>query len=196
MRFIIDDMTLVNDALTDDDTMRGAKDLCVRSMHLMADGTLDQFEEIVHPEACNRESKDEPPETRGRGPEAFYATALWLRGAFDELAFEIHDVVAEGDLVVVHNTMSGRHTGVFTIYGPNGEVTQAMPPTGQAVRHDADALDAGQGRQGDRALGQPRRPGHGDAAGVGPAVAVVPGQDGARHPPGPQRAARRHTRVG
>ena len=67
----------------------------------------------------------------GRGPEAFYATALWLRGAFDGLAFEIHDVVAEGDLVVVHNTMSGRHTGVFTIYGPNGEVTQAMPPTGK-----------------------------------------------------------------
>jgi predicted ester cyclase len=132
MRLIIDDMTLVNDALTDDDTMRGAKDLCVRSMHLMADGTLDQFEEIVHPEACNRESKDEPPETRGRGPEAFYATALWLRGAFDGLAFEIHDVVAEGDLVVVHNTMSGRHTGVFTIYGPNGEVTQAMPPTGKS----------------------------------------------------------------
>ena len=54
MRLIIDDMTLVNDAPTDDDTMRAAKDLCVRSMHLMADGTLDQFEEIVHPEACNR----------------------------------------------------------------------------------------------------------------------------------------------
>ena len=132
MRLIIDDMTLVNNALTDDDTMRGANDLCVRSMHLMADGTLDQFEEIVHPEACNRESKDEPPETRGRGPEAFYATALWLRDAFDALAFDIHDVVAEGDLVVVHNTMSGRHTGVFTIYGPNGEVTQAMPPTGKS----------------------------------------------------------------
>ena len=27
--------------------------------------------------------------------------------------------------------MSGRHTGVFTIYGPDGEVTQAMPPTGK-----------------------------------------------------------------
>ena len=27
--------------------------------------------------------------------------------------------------------MSGRHTGVFTIYGPNGEITQAMPPTGK-----------------------------------------------------------------
>ena len=111
--------------------MQAAKDLCVRSMQIMVDGTLDKFEEIVHAEACNRESKDEPPETRGRGPEAFFATALWLRGAFGELAFEIHDVVAEGDFVVIHNTMSGRHTGVFTIYGPNGELTQAMPPTGK-----------------------------------------------------------------
>ena len=54
-----------------------------------------------------------------------------MRGAFGGLAFEIHDVVAEGDLVVVRNTMSGRHSGVFTIYGPNGEVAQAMPPTGK-----------------------------------------------------------------
>jgi predicted ester cyclase len=131
MRFIIDDMTLMNDAPAHDDTMRAAKDLCIRSMHIMADGTLDQFEKFVHPEAYNRESKDEPPATRGRGPEAFYATALWLRGAFGKLAFEIHDVVAEDDLVVIHNTMSGRHTGVFTIYGPNGEITQAMPPTGR-----------------------------------------------------------------
>ena len=124
-------MTLMNDAPAHVDTMLAAKDVCVRSMQIMADGTLDQFKEIVHPEASNRESKDEPPETRGRGPEAFHATALWLRGAFGQLAFEIHDVVAEGDLVVIHNTMSGRHTGVFTIYGPNGEITQAMPPTGK-----------------------------------------------------------------
>jgi len=131
MRFIIDDVTLMNDAPAHADAMPAAKELCVRSMHIMADGTLDQFETIIHPEACNRESKDEPPEARGRGPEAFYATALWLRGAFGELAFEVHDVVAEDDLVVIHNTMSGRHTGVFAIYGPNGEITQAMPPTGK-----------------------------------------------------------------
>lgn len=124
-------MTLTNDAPVQDDTMRANKDLCVRSMQIMADGTLDQFHEVIHPDAYNRESKDEPPETRGRGPAAFYATALWLRDAFGELAFEVHDVVAEGDLVVIHNTMSGRHDAVFRIYGPSGEITQAMPPTGK-----------------------------------------------------------------
>ena len=108
-----------------------AKAMCVRSMQIMVDGDLDDFEAVVHPEATNREAKDEPPESRGHGPVAFYATALWLRSWFDDLAFEVHDVVAEGDLVVVHNTMSGRHTGVATIYGPDGGIEQAMPPTGK-----------------------------------------------------------------
>jgi predicted ester cyclase len=85
-----------------------AKELGVRSMQLMANGTRAQFDELIHPDAVNREAKDEPPEARGRGPTAFYATALWLREWFDDLAFEVHDVVVEGDIVVIHNTMSGR----------------------------------------------------------------------------------------
>ena len=60
--FIIDDMTLMNDAPADDDTVRSDVDLCVRAMQIMVDGTREQFEELVHPEACNRESKDEPPD--------------------------------------------------------------------------------------------------------------------------------------
>jgi predicted ester cyclase len=112
-------------------TTLDAKDLRVRSFQLMVDGSLDDFAAVVHPDALNREAKDEPPETRGRGPAAFHATACWLRTWFDDLAFEIHDAVAEGDLVVVHNTMSGRHTGVATIYGEGGRLEQAMPPTGK-----------------------------------------------------------------
>jgi len=38
----------------------------------------------------------------------FDPTARWLRNAFSDLAWEVHDVVHEGDLVVVHATMSGR----------------------------------------------------------------------------------------
>ena len=113
--------------LTADD----AKALAVRSMQIMVNGTREEFDAVVHPDAVNRESKDEPPETRGRGPAAFYATALWLRQSFGDLAFEVHDVVAEGDLVVVHNTMSGRQTGTAVIYGPDGGVVQAMPATGK-----------------------------------------------------------------
>ena len=100
-------------------------------MQIMVDGDPADFEAVVHPDAVNREGKDEPPECRGRGPAAFYATALWLRASFADLAFHVHDVVVDGDLVVVHNTMSGRQTGPFVIYGEEGRVEQAMPPTGR-----------------------------------------------------------------
>jgi predicted ester cyclase len=40
-------------------------------------------------------------------------------------------VVAEGDLVVLHATMSGRHTGTFVGYDENARPAQAFPPTGK-----------------------------------------------------------------
>ena len=114
-----------------DTTRIDVKELCVRSVHIMADGTLEDFEAVVHPEARNREAVDEPPATRGRGPAAFYATALWLRDAYADLRWDVHDVVAEGDVVVLHATMSGRHTGTFVGYETDGRPEQAFPPTGK-----------------------------------------------------------------
>ena len=132
-----------------DTTRMDTKELCVRSVQIMADGTMEDFEAIVHPEARNREDVDEPPESRGRargrrrtspsgsfasrgrGPAAFYATALWLRDAYADLAWEIHDVVTEGYLVVLHATMSGRHTGTFVAYDAEARPAQAFPPTGK-----------------------------------------------------------------
>jgi predicted ester cyclase len=105
--------------------------LCVRSMQIMVDGTIADFERVVHPAAVNREAQAEPPATRGRGPAAFYATALWLRGAFADLAFEVHEVVVDGELVAVHNTMTGRHTSPMVQYGPDGNVAAVFPPTGK-----------------------------------------------------------------
>ena len=112
-------------------TAQEAKDLCIDSFRAMASGDLAEFERIVHPRAVNREAKAEPPAARVPGPGGFYATALWLRAAFADLAFEIHDVVAEGDLVVIHNTMSGRHVGPMIEFGPDEEVDAAFPPTGR-----------------------------------------------------------------
>jgi predicted ester cyclase len=108
-----------------------AKDLCVRCLELMIDGTLADFERVVHPDAHNRESRAEPPACRGVGPAASHATALWLRSAFSDLSLDVHHVVAEDDLVVIDATMSGRHTGVFVVYGDNARPTQAFPPTGR-----------------------------------------------------------------
>jgi len=108
-----------------------AKSVCRRATLMMADGTLEDFEAVVHPDAVNREAKDEPPTSRGRGPAAFFATALWLREAYAELDWDIHEVVAEGDLVVLHATMSGRHVSTFCDYGEDGRVSEVFPPTGK-----------------------------------------------------------------
>ena len=38
-----------------------------------------------------------------------------------------------GDLVVIHVTMSGRHTDTFVSYGPDARPAQAFPATGRTV---------------------------------------------------------------
>ncbi|MEV4315850.1 ester cyclase [Actinocrispum sp. NPDC049592] len=46
-------------------------------------------------------------------------------------ALEVHEVVAEDDLVVLHATMTGRQTGTFVTYDPEGLPAQAFPATGR-----------------------------------------------------------------
>ena len=149
-----------------------AKAIALRSIAIMADGTIEDFDEVVHPEFLNHEQHDEPPASRGRGPAAFYATALWLRAAFADLRWEIHDVVAQGDLVVLHGTMSGRHVGPFVSYDADGAVDGGLPadrrvasrrrrptgsasPTGMVIEHWANRDDLGMAQQ---PAGSRRRP--------------------------------------
>jgi pimeloyl-ACP methyl ester carboxylesterase/predicted ester cyclase len=107
------------------------RELAVRSVRMMADGSREEFHDVLHREFLNHEAKDEPPGSRGRGPEAAYATALWLRDAFAELSWEIHEVVVEGDLAVVHCTMSGRHVRPFAEYDEEARIREVFPPTGR-----------------------------------------------------------------
>ena len=107
------------------------KQLCLDSMQIMASGDFADFERIVHHHAVNREAVDEPPAARQPGPPGFYATALWLRAMFADLAFEVHEVVAEGDVVVVHNTMSGRQQGPMVEYDSSGAVGAVFPSRGR-----------------------------------------------------------------
>jgi ketosteroid isomerase-like protein len=106
-------------------------DLATRSIRLMADGTLDDFRRVVHPDAVNREAASEPPDCRGRGPEAFWGTARWLRSAFSDMAFPVSTVLVDGDLAVTHGTMTGRHTGDMVIWTPEGAIERAFAPTGK-----------------------------------------------------------------
>jgi predicted ester cyclase len=53
-------------------------------------------------------------------------TMLWLGRVFSEQRWEIQHVIGDGDLVAVHATHHGRHTGDL----------MGMPPTGREVAYD------------------------------------------------------------
>ena len=139
------------------------QEFCRRALNIMSTDDLAGFRELIHPRAVNRESKEEPGDCRGVGPEAFRATARWLTTAFSDLRWELHDHIAEGDLVVAHATMSGRQTGPFVAYRPDAQVDVAFPARGRAfavtqthwfrvaegmvIEHWANRDDVGMGRQ-------------------------------------------------
>ena len=105
--------------------------LAEHGLHIMADGDLADFEQAIHPEGWNAEQLHEPPACRGKGPEPWYQTALWLRAAFGDLHHTVNHAVVEGDLVVLHTTMTGRHVGPFAVYSEAGKVDTVFPPTGK-----------------------------------------------------------------
>jgi len=115
--------------VSDHDSIRGAARRAVRAM---TDAPRERFDELYAPDAVHREAVREPQDCRQPGPAGFFATATWLRAAFSDLAWADDDVVATGDLAVVHGRMSGRHTGTFVTYRPDGTVERAFSPTGKA----------------------------------------------------------------
>jgi predicted ester cyclase len=110
---------------------RSDTDTAIASLHAMGSGALADLQALYAVDAINREAVDEPPEARGAGPEALYATACWLRSAFSGLAWEIHDGVHDGDLVVLHTTMSGQQTGPFVSYDDDANIDVVFPPRGK-----------------------------------------------------------------
>lgn len=137
--------------------------VAVRSIHAMADGDAATFEELFHPDAHDRENPDQPPPSRVPGPQGFYATAQWLRGAFADLRYEIHHAMAEDALVAVDSTMRGRQTGPWVTYDESGTIDTVFPAThksfavtqshwfrlreGMIIEHWANRDDLGLARQ-------------------------------------------------
>jgi predicted ester cyclase len=137
--------------------------IVVRSIHTMADGDLADFEPLYQPHAVDRENRAQPPSSRVPGPAGFFSTALWLRAAFADLHYDIHEAIAAGNLVAVSSTMNGRHVTPFAVYAEDGTVDSVFPPTnktfamtqshwfrvedGRIVEHWANRDDLGMGRQ-------------------------------------------------
>ena len=85
----------------------------------------------THPEAVNREADAEPLPCRQPGPEGFFATAEWLHNLAEDITWDIHEVIAQGDLVAVHTTMRGHQSNPHTIYDPAGHPAQITPNHGR-----------------------------------------------------------------
>ena len=81
-------------------------------------GNLEVADALVHSDA-----RDLADTQDRRGAARVKEVATMLRSAFPDQAWEIHDVIAEGDQVAMHSTWSGTHEGTF----------MGVPPTGGHV---------------------------------------------------------------
>jgi predicted ester cyclase len=140
-----------------------AHDLVIRDFRLMENWDDEEASAIIAPTMRNDEAVAEPPAARQPGVAGARATYDWLHSAYADLRWTIHTVVAEGDWAVVRTTMSGRQTGPFMTFTPEGEVAQTFPASGgsfatsqthwfriaggQLVEHSADRDDLGQALQ-------------------------------------------------
>jgi predicted ester cyclase len=139
------------------------RSIAIRSILTMADGSRDDFDEVIHPAGRDRENPVQPPSSRVAGPAGFYSTAMWLRAAFADLHYDIHHAIADGGLVAVNSTMNGRHVAPIVLYTPDGDIDVAFPPTGRTfavtqshwfrvedhkvIEHWANRDDLGQAKQ-------------------------------------------------
>jgi steroid delta-isomerase-like uncharacterized protein len=86
-------------------------------------GEIDRVEEFVTPDFVNHEAwPGEDP-----GYEGFKLRLRRLHDAISDLRMEVHEVIAEGDLVAYRATLSGAHTGALL----------GVPPTNRpfSVQH-------------------------------------------------------------
>jgi len=115
-------------------TSQGEAERLVREQfRIIETGELDLADANVTPGYVNHRGVHEPLAARGRGPEALKATAGWLRRAFGELRFDIHDIVVIDDRAIAWVTLHGRNTGPFVVHdSPDGSVTEVFPPTGRS----------------------------------------------------------------
>lgn len=107
--------------------MSDPKAIALESFRLIETGDAELARRIIAAGYVNREADDDPDdlERQRRGPAGFLATSQWLRDAFSDLRFELHESVAEDSVVMVAATMTGEHAGTF-----NG-----IEPTGRRINH-------------------------------------------------------------
>lgn len=107
-----------------------------RAMEVVSRGTREDFDEVIHPDYVNHEAAvwQEPATANGRGPEAAWSTAQWLRSAFEDLKHDIREIVAEGELVAMHCVTSGRQIGAMRLHDESDAVADEVPASGKTFK--------------------------------------------------------------
>jgi predicted ester cyclase len=83
---------------------------------------VEALAEIVAPDVVSRGRRPDEP----TGFEGVKRTMLWLATVFSDQRWDVHEVLGDGDVVAVHLTHHGRHTGDL----------MGIPPTGREVAYE------------------------------------------------------------
>ena len=76
---------------------------------VMGPGNPERIAEFIHPDCLNHAAPPGSPQ----GIDGVRQVVLWLGIAFSDQHYEPHQLIAEGDTVVMHCTWSATHTGEF-----------------------------------------------------------------------------------
>ena len=126
------------------------KQVVLDSFRALETGDSVAADRIIAPDFINREADDDPdrPDRGLRGPAGLIATSRWLSETFSGLRFDLHEVVAEDERVVVVATMTGTHVGTVHIPPTHKRFQQRQfhlyrMRAGQIVEHVALRDDLG-----------------------------------------------------
>jgi predicted ester cyclase len=83
---------------------------------------VERLADVIAENSINHGARPDEPQ----GLVGVRQTMLWLGRVFSDQRWEIHQVIGEGDVVVVYCTLHGRHTGDL----------MGIPPTNREVAQD------------------------------------------------------------
>lgn len=107
---------------TTDETKERARQY-LEALEGHSDGHIDNLEEFVAEDVVNHNpaSSDDITPGEARGIDAFRPHAESVTRAFPDLEFDIQDMIAEDDRVMVRFVLTGTHDGPFMGIEPTGE---------------------------------------------------------------------------
>jgi predicted ester cyclase len=127
---------------------------------ILPHGDVAALAEVVHPNFVDHHGPPGAPP----GREGMAWSMGMLQAAFSERRWELHQVIAEDDTVVVLGTFHGRHTGAFMGLAPTGrsvafrQVHVLRFQDGMAIEHWAVPDDLELARQLGPIPGPPSQP--------------------------------------